>query len=56
MFGSNQIYHCVLGGHVALMDLTDQNFDPPDIQNLRARQVLDEMPKSVLVDFAVDSN
>ena len=56
MFGSNQIYHYVLGGHVALMDLTDQNSDPPDIQNLRAHQVLDEMPKSVLVDFAVDSN
>ena len=41
---------------MSLSGLTDQSSDPPGIQNLRARQVLDEMPKSVLVDFAVDSN
>ena len=54
MFGSNQIYHCVLGGHMALMDLTDQNSDPPDIQNLRARQMLVKMPELILVDSGVD--
>ena len=56
MFGSNQIYHCVLGGHVALMELMDQNFDHPGVRKLSANHVLDEMPKSVLVDFAIDSS
>ena len=37
-----------------LSGLTDQNFDPPGIQNLRARLVLDKMPDLILVDSGVN--
>ena len=37
-----------------LSGLTDQNFDPPGIQILRARQVLDEMPISLFDDSVID--
>ena len=37
-----------------LSGLTDQSSDPPGIQNLRARQMLDEMPELILADSDVD--
>ena len=56
MLGANRRYQCARGGCVLLSGLTDQSFDHPGVRKLSANHVLDEMPKSVLVNFAIDSS
>ena len=51
---TNRIYRYARGGCVPLSDLTDRNFDHPGTQNLRARQMLGEMPELILFDSGVD--
>ena len=50
----NPIYRCDRRDCAPLSGLTDQNSDPPGIQKLRARQMLDKKPFLILVDSGVD--
>ena len=56
MLWANQRYQYARGGCVLLSGSTDQSFDHPGVRKLSANHVLDEMPKSGLIDFAVDSS
>ena len=51
---TNRGYRCVRGDYVPLSGLTDRNSDHPGTQNLRACQMLGEMPELILLDSGAD--